>query len=345
MLFRSAHITLKNYWSETPVIDGADFTPGRDDSLNALILIKNKNYIRIEGFDITGYISHNNCVPAGIMVRGTSSFVEILRCRVYGIKTTYPELFTNNRNAHAIAVYGDNSDKSIDSLVIDGCEVYDNVLGQSEAVVLNGNVTNFKVINNKVHDNDNIGIDFIGFENVASSDDQARNGICSGNLVWNISCKNNRTYKHECADGIYIDGGKDIVVERNIIWNCDIGIEVASEHKIGFTDNIIVRSNLVYNCKAVAGITFGGYAKSKGRATSIRIYNNTLYDNVVNVMIQHNCQHDSNIIKNNIIYKGVPFSGSKKSIIISNNVTDNPSFKDESEYDFQIGRASCRERV
>jgi len=34
----------------------------------------------------------------------------------------------------------------------------------SESMVLNGNVEHFVVSHNKVHDNDNIGIDFIGFE-------------------------------------------------------------------------------------------------------------------------------------------------------------------------------------
>ena len=54
--------------------------------------------------------------------------------------------------------------------------------------VLNGNVDGFTVSHNLVHDNDNIGIDFIGFEgNGPATLDQARNGRCFGNRVYNIS--------------------------------------------------------------------------------------------------------------------------------------------------------------
>ena len=35
-------------------------------------------------------------------------------------------------------------------------------------MTLNGNVTDFKITNNLVHDNDNIGIDFIGYEGTRS---------------------------------------------------------------------------------------------------------------------------------------------------------------------------------
>jgi hypothetical protein len=42
--------------------------------------------------------------------------------------------------------------------------VYDNRTGNSESLTINGNVTHFQVTNNLVHDNDNIGIDAIGFE-------------------------------------------------------------------------------------------------------------------------------------------------------------------------------------
>ena len=33
-----------------------------------------------------------------------------------------------------------------------------------------------------------------------------------------------------CADGIYVDGGCDIEICNNFIFNCDIGMEVATEH-------------------------------------------------------------------------------------------------------------------
>ena len=57
--------------------------------------------------------------------------------------------------------------------------------------MLNGNVTGFEVTNNRVHDNNNIGIDFIGFEGTCPDPalDRARDGVCRGNVVWNISSR------------------------------------------------------------------------------------------------------------------------------------------------------------
>ena len=67
--------------------------------------------------------------------------------------------------------------------MVDGNEVRNCKLGQSESMVLNGNVTDFVVSHNVVHDNDNIAIDFIGFEGTGPAGlDQARNGVCTKNI-------------------------------------------------------------------------------------------------------------------------------------------------------------------
>jgi hypothetical protein len=53
---------------------------------------------------------------------------------------------------------------------------------------VDGNVTHFQITNNLVHDNDNIGIDAIGFEGVGPVGyDQPMYGEISGNTVYNIS--------------------------------------------------------------------------------------------------------------------------------------------------------------
>jgi hypothetical protein len=320
----SAYITFKNYDGETPIIDGTGQSTSNDDSKNSLIYMQDKNYIKIIGFDISNFVTTTESVPAGIRVTGSSKNIEIRNCKVHGIKTTYSGS-NENRNAHAIAVYGTNGTSSLDGLIIDNCEVYDCRLGQSESVVLNGNVTNFQVTNNKVHDNDNIGIDFIGYEGTAPQNDYARNGVCSGNQVWNISSETNQTYSDKCADAIYVDGGASIIIEKNKVWSSDIGIETASEHKNKATDNIIVRNNLIYNC-GLYGISIGGSGDTNGKATNIKVYNNTAYNNDVNMNIQNYCQYNSNIIKNNIFYKGSAYEGDKTNMIISNNITTDPKF-------------------
>jgi hypothetical protein len=62
-------------------------------------------------------------------------------------------------------VYG-TSQIPITQLAISGNEVYQLKTGQSESVNVDGNVTHFNITNNLVHDNDNIGIDAIGYEGV-----------------------------------------------------------------------------------------------------------------------------------------------------------------------------------
>jgi hypothetical protein len=208
-----------------------------------------------------------------------------------------------NDNAHAIGVWGTEADSPYKNVRIEGNEIYDCLLGQSEALVLNGNVTDFVVVRNSVHDNDNIGIDMIGFEQTASANDQARNGVCSDNTVYNCSSEENPTYMDPTAGGIYVDGGRNIVIERNIVYGCDLGIEVASEHTDKTTDSVIVRNNLVHSCK-ITGIALGGYDVDRGWAVGCTFVNNTLVRNDTQqhgngeILIQRS---RNNVVQNNVI--------------------------------------------
>ena len=175
-------------------------------------------------------------------------------------------------------------------------------------MVLNGNVEFFTVSNNIVHDNDNIGIDFIGYEgenpNVAV--DRARDGTVVGNLVYNINSYGNPAYGNErSAGGIYVDGGTRIVIERNIVHHSNLGVELASEHAGKNTSYITLRNNFFYN-NTQAGIAIGGYDKRRGSTENCAIVNNTLYNNFTQgdwgaeLYIQFDTRN--NIIKNNIVH-------------------------------------------
>lgn len=260
---KDAYITFQNYNGEKVVLDGTGMTPSADDYSNGLILINDKSFIRVIGLDVTNYVAKDNRVPSGIMITGSSQNIEILNCKVYGIATTYPSKFTEDRNAHAIAVYGTNAKTPLDGVIISGCEVYNNILGQSETITLNGNVANFKITNNIVHDNDNIGICVIGYEGITNSNDSARDGEISGNKVWNISSGTNKTYTDLCADGIYVDGGTNVDILRNLVYNCDIGIEATCETTNKYTDDVVIANNIVYNC-AFAGVSIGGAYEDNG---------------------------------------------------------------------------------
>ncbi|MEH7314466.1 hypothetical protein V7115_26040, partial [Priestia megaterium] len=121
--------------------------------------------------------------------------------------------------------------------------------GFSEALTLNGNVKDFIVNANTIRNVDNIGIDVIGFEKVAPIEkyDRAREGLISENHIYNVSSYSNPAYKYEySAGGIYVDGGKDVIIEHNVSSHNDLGIEIASEHYGKQTSNVQVIRNMIY---------------------------------------------------------------------------------------------------
>ena len=208
-----------------------------------------------------------------------------------------PTLGSFDLNAHGIAVYGDSVAHPVTGLVIEGNEVDHLVLGASEAVVVNGNVDGWRVSRNDVHDNNNIGIDAIGYEPTLPEPyrytdlNRARNGVIDHNTVRNIVSKGNPSYYEDgewcnCADGIYVDGGTAIRIERNTVTGSDIGIEVAAENARGSADHVLVSRNLITR-SAYVGIATGGYCnggeacggEQTGIAHDNRFVHNTLYAN------------------------------------------------------------------
>lgn len=256
------------------------------------IVINSRNYIKVIGMTVRNF--KGSGTPMGISVEGSSSSIELRNNLIHNIERP-------NDNAHGIAFYG-SAATPMTNIVVEGNEIRNCRLGQSEALVLNGNINGFIVARNIVHDNDNIGIDFIGFEGTGpAAQDQARNGICVDNVVYNISSATNPTYGGErSAGGIYVDGGSDIVIERNKVDNCDIGIEIASEHSGKATSDITVRNNFI--SRGYQGnILMGGYAASRGDARNVVVVNNTTYQGTDGeILLQYNC--DGITVKNNILY-------------------------------------------
>ncbi|MBF0198636.1 MAG: DUF5123 domain-containing protein [Planctomycetes bacterium] len=262
---------------ERPVIDGSDFVL---EETSALVTLSNVESFVLEGFEIRNFSSNvQNATAMGIFINGKSSGIKLKNIVIHDIDTEVNK--KNGGDAHGLAVYGDDKKKPISDLEIDGVHIYNCRLGSSEAMVVNGNVDGFVIQNCRVHDCNNIGIDMIGHEKVCSNAelDQARNGICRLNRVYNITSKGNPAYGNESsAGGIYVDGARDIIIEKNQIWNCDIGIEIASEHKGKSTSNIKVRHNLVEGSYQ-SGLLVGGYAAKRGSADNILFEANSLYNN------------------------------------------------------------------
>lgn len=314
------YITFQNYPGEVPILDGTGLVV--PDADTGMILIANRSYLRISGFEMRNYTTATRYrTPSGIQVQGAGHHLELRDNRVHHIRTNYNGAVGGD--AHGISVSGTSATRSLRHLIIDGNELFALRLGSSEALVLNGNVEQFEVTNNRVHDTNNIGIDLAGFYGVSPdpATDQARNGVVRGNVVYNITSYNNPAYgPHYAANGIYVDGGRDIRIERNTVYATDIGVEVASESAGRLTSGVTVRNNMIYRNRVV-GISLGGYDTQRGGTANCVIVNNTLYanDTLKTGTGEINLQYDTrnNIIKNNI------FVSNNQGILIGNDYTRN----------------------
>jgi hypothetical protein len=310
----SAPITFQSYPGQTAVIDGTGVPINGTQGL--INIVGSRSYITVKGFEIRHYTtSSENDVPSGVWITGSGTGIQILNNRVHDITTKVEA----NGNAFGIAVYG-SSKTPITQLVISGNEVYDLRTGESESVNVDGNVTHFKITNNLVHDNDNIGIDAIGYEGVGPVGyDEAMYGEISGNTVYNISGITNPGEGNGYdADGLYCDGCAYVTLERNVIIQVDYGIETTSENQVcqsngtewSGPDNtgtaargefpcygryVTVRNNIFYNANA-CGNSIGGYARatkngghSNGGGSSYHdvFVNNTLYNNATQLGNYH----------------------------------------------------------
>lgn len=340
------------------IIHGGEYAPlefgpecsGNEDSPTTIIAAKGEKVI-VHAGDGTGirlsdasYISVNGLETEGgkygIDYRSTRKSgkrslqgISIINCTVHGV-----------RGVHGICVYAGNDLVPVTDLTVKGCEIYDCECGDSESLVLNGNIEGFLIEGNTVHDNNNIGIDMIGFEGTAKhiaeesnqnmyDSDFVRKGICRGNVVYNISTEGNPAYYEDgeyepCAGGIYVDGGQDIDICSNFIFNCDIGLEVATEHnpddnELFRVSGIRVHDNVITDCNGWTGLCFGGYDENRGFTEECVFDHNTLENNDVQIGIQ---KSKNNHIYSNLIIggkTGVEFSEECKKSDMENEIRGN----------------------
>lgn len=257
--------------------NGAILDYGGTNVSGGAIQISDRQNVRIEGFEIRNI--RGGSTPTAIRVDGASRNIFIVNNDIHHVESS--------SNAHAIGVFGTKS-TAIQNVVIAGNKVHDLKLGQSEAVVLNGNVDGFKILKNKIYNSDNIAIDIIGGEGVGRAGiDKARNGLIAGNEISNVDSRRNPTYRSACAAGIYVDGGSDVVIEDNVVKNANYGIELASERRGWKTERIQVRRNRLES-NNLAGISLGGGSTSNGGVHEVTIENNDFANNARAIWKQSN---------------------------------------------------------
>jgi hypothetical protein len=310
-----AHLTIRPYRHEHPVLSGAGLTVPA--GLTALVEISGSRDVQVRGLDLTAYrTTRLGHVPAGIYVHGHDDRVQLVGNHVHDLGNDNSTLGSFDINAHGIAAYGDDPHRAITRLRIARNTVDNLHLGASESVVVNGNVRNWRIVGNRIHDNDNIGIDAIGFEPTLTGKyrytqaNRARNGVIADNTVARIRSRGNPAYWEDgswcnCADGIYVDGGAHIRISGNVVADSDIGIEVAAENARGRADHVLVRGNRVTG-SLYTGITTGGYCNGAddcgGVQTGASLYNtfeyntlrgnNRLEDGSPELLVQYHAHHD-----------------------------------------------------
>jgi hypothetical protein len=327
----AGYITFRNLSGQTPVLDGTGLAiPGGQFGM---FNISSQSYVILRGFEIRNYKSATKSkVPVGVFVTGAGSHLQLLNNHIHDIVTTASGC---GANALGVAFYGNQAPGSLSKITVSGNEIDHLKTGCSETLTFNGNVDTFTVTNNLIHDNNNIGIDVIGFEGTSPNPayDQARNGVIRQNTVYNISSNGNPAYPKNCwcADGIYVDGGTNVIVERNLIHNVDLGIEIASEHQGKTSSFVTARNNLIYFGNS-AGVSIGGYASAVGGTDHATVVNNTLFKNdgkntgSGEFQIQYHATN--NVFKNNVVY-----AGSQGLVINSyNNSVANPADVDYNLY-------------
>jgi Right handed beta helix region len=310
-------LILQAYNGESVIIDGAALTVSGQEGL---ITIDTRDQVTVRGFEIRKFMGPKSTVPVGIFATGSGVGLTIIGNHIHDI-VQQTESCKGGGDAFGLAVYGTDNANPWTQVIIDGNEVDQLKTGCSESLTVNGNIDGFVISNNKVHDNDNIGIDAIGFEGTAQgANDQVRNGTISGNSVYNITSLNNPAYENsQSADGIYVDGGKNIVIERNTIRNVDIALEVASEMPGKAASYVLVRNNVLQGSPQ-AGLSIGGYDSLRGATDHCLMINNTLSQNTTELQIQFYAT--SNIYQNNLVYNsgGTYRSGSATGVNFINNL-------------------------
>ncbi|MEX2115886.1 MAG: choice-of-anchor Q domain-containing protein [Bacteroidota bacterium] len=262
-------ITFRNYMNDVVVIDGVG-TSG-----TTMLTLTNKNYLSFQNLTIQNLTVNN---AQGILVEttgsNTSTALSFKNITIKNINWTNDPLTipTSNDNAQGYIAYG--GDGGITNITIDSCEVYNCILGYSEAMTLDGNINGFIIKNCQIHDNTNIGIDIAGNYAVSSNPttDCARNGVVSNN-----TCYKNVSLVATSA-GVYVDGGKNVIIEKNKCYENGWGIEVGCEEN-GTADSIIVKNNIIFNNKQ-GGMAVGGYTTvTTGQVLNTIIRNNTFFQN------------------------------------------------------------------
>lgn len=262
------YITIRSYEDDKVILDGSK-SSGDD-----MIEISNKSYIIIKDLIIKNNV---NRYSTGVQIKSGSRHIEINGLDISNISTNVAPNSGDNGGANVIiSISKTEADPNYDIRILNN-HIYDCDLGKSEAITMTQNTVNFQISNNKIHDVTNIGIDIAGHYGSFDGDEsfnQARDGLISDNIIYNARS----LYGSGAASGLYVDGARDLIIERNIVYANDYGLTIGCENPKKSASNIVVKNNIIHN-NDKSGISIGGYKASVGIVENSYLYNNLSYSN------------------------------------------------------------------
>jgi hypothetical protein len=250
------YITLTAFPGEQPILDGTGVAGAN------MVMLNNLSFVKVIGFEIENLSGAIN--GSGVRVVGHGSNIEIQDNVIHDIAGV---------GATGIAVDGISLSTPISYLTIDSNKIYNAQPAPSAAMTLDGNITQFQITGNQIHDVNNIGIDLIGGDRAVNRVDVVRNGVVRGNTVYNAHAG-----AGGLAAGIMVDGGVNVTLEYNVTHNNDVGLEVGATNRGFVASGDIVRNNLIYQ-NDKAGLVLGGNGVNGGRLKASTFVNNTVSQN------------------------------------------------------------------
>lgn len=288
--------------------DGVVIIQGNGTTVD-VIEIQNSSNITVSNFTIKN--TRKVEWSTGIYVHGSGSNIQILNNNITDVSYHGGAWNAGDNPAtivgvNPLMVSGDNSSTPLSNITVSGNTVSYCMTGWNESITIKANVDGFTVSNNTVHHVTNIAIDAYGLGSWPNAA-QTRNGVIRSNIVYNAICN------YTDNGGIYVDGGKDIVIENNTVYNSLFGYTIGCENQGnvsgGSTSGIKLINNIAYNnARAAVMIGTGGDDDgSQGDVVNCLLSGNTFLKNSTSnqwgsELVLQNC---SNITLYNNIFSGL----------------------------------------
>ncbi|MEX1187802.1 MAG: right-handed parallel beta-helix repeat-containing protein [Bacteroidia bacterium] len=242
-----------------------------------------------------------------IYALGEGDGLFIFDCELFNIGWT-DDFFANPEEtnpfgqAHGILING-RSEAGYRNVYVGRNELSFINLGNSEGLTLTGNVFDFLIEQNLIYNLTNIGIDIAGHYSWAFPPEgdqnlnQARSGRIRNNEIFN--CRRINPGNEPAA--IYVDGGKDVIIDNNTVYQNGTGISAGCENPDFSAENVTITHNLILSNDKF-GTVFGanaGVLENSVCRNNTYFNNGILLDNSGSISLQ---KSNNSSIRNNIIY-------------------------------------------